>query len=61
MTNGPMPMITQRRTIRRAAVKVLPHVNDRAKAAHDEPRFLVRIREGLPRMAPDRGKIGVTP
>ena len=29
------------------------HVNARAQAAHDDPRFSVRIREGLPRMAPN--------
>jgi hypothetical protein len=35
-----------------AVLKAKSHVNDRAKAAHDDPRFSVRIREGLPRMAP---------
>jgi hypothetical protein len=34
------------------------HVNERARAANDDPRFSVRIREGLPRMAhaPGRGR-----
>ena len=35
-----------------AALKAKSHVNDRAKAAHDDPRFSARIRDGLPRMAP---------
>ncbi len=35
-----------------AVLKAKSHINDRAKAAHDDPRFSVRIREGLPRMAP---------
>ena len=43
-----------------AALKAKSHVNDRAKAANDDPRFSVRIREGLPRMASDRGGAGVT-
>jgi hypothetical protein len=35
-------------------LKAKSHINERAKAAHDDPRFSVRIRDGLPRMAPDR-------
>ena len=35
-----------------AELKAKSHVNERAKAANDDPRFSVRIREGLPRMAP---------
>jgi len=35
-----------------AVLKAKSHINDRAKAANDDPRFSVRIREGLPRMAP---------
>ncbi|RPI08966.1 MAG: DUF4105 domain-containing protein [Zetaproteobacteria bacterium] len=35
-----------------AVLKAKSHVNARAKAAYDDPRFSVRIREGLPRMAP---------
>ena len=31
------------------------HINARAKAANDDPRFSVRIREGLPRMSTSRG------
>ena len=34
-----------------AVLKAKSHVNDRAKAANDDPRFSVRIRDGLPRMA----------
>jgi hypothetical protein len=44
-----------------AALKAQSHINDRAKAANDDPRFSVRIRDGLPRMTPDRGKTGGTP
>jgi hypothetical protein len=36
------------------------HVNERAKAANDDPRFSIRIREGLPRMSLERGGAGVT-
>ena len=43
-----------------AVLKAKSHINDRAKAANDDPRFSVRIRDGLPRMAPDRGGAGVT-
>ena len=35
-----------------AVLKAKSHINERAKAANDDPRFSVRIREGLPRMAP---------
>lgn len=34
-----------------AVLKAKSHANERAKAAHDDPRFSVRIRNGLPRMA----------
>jgi hypothetical protein len=34
-----------------AVLKAKSHANERAKAAHDDPRFSVRIRDGLPRMA----------
>ena len=37
------------------------HINERAKAANDDPRFSVRIRDGLPRMSLDRRSEGVTP
>jgi len=43
-----------------AVLKAKSHVNERAKAAADDPRFSVRIREGLPRMSLDRGSAGVT-
>jgi hypothetical protein len=36
-------------------LKARSHVNDRARAAGDDPRFSVRIREGLPRMSRDPG------
>lgn len=32
-------------------LKVKSHINERARAANDDPRFSVRIREGLPRMS----------
>lgn len=41
-----------------AVLKAKSHINDRAKAANDDPRFSVRIRDGLPRMsstAPGQG------
>jgi len=38
-----------------AVLKAKSHVNERAEAANDDPRFSVRIREGLPRMSIDRG------
>jgi len=34
------------------------YINERAKAANDDPRFSRRIREGLPRMSSDRGSKG---
>ena len=43
-----------------AVLKAKSHVNERAKAAADDPRFSVRIREGLPRMSLDLGSTGVT-
>ncbi len=43
-----------------AVLKAQSHINDRAKAANDDPRFSVRIREGLPRMAPEAGSAGAT-
>ena len=33
------------------ALKAKSHINEQARAAGDDPRFSVRIREGLPRMA----------
>ena len=44
-----------------AVLKEKSHVNARAKAANDDPRFSVRIREGLPRMALDHSSAGATP
>ena len=35
-----------------AVLKAQSHINARAKAAAADPRFSVRIRDGLPRMAP---------
>jgi hypothetical protein len=35
------------------------HINARARAANDDPRFSVRIREGLPRMSLELGRAGV--
>jgi hypothetical protein len=49
------------RSLPLAVLKAKSHINDRAKAANDDPRFSVRIRDGLPRMAPDGGRAGVTP
>jgi hypothetical protein len=43
-----------------AVLKAKSHVNERAKPANDDPRFSVRIREGLPRMSPDPGSAGGT-
>jgi len=43
-----------------AVLKAKSHINERAKAANDDPRFSVRIREGLPRMSPDPGSAGGT-
>jgi len=39
-------------------LKAKSHVNERAKTANDDPRFSVRIRDGLPRMSLDRGGAG---
>ena len=36
------------------------YINERAKAANDDPRFSVRIREGLPQISIDRGSAGGT-
>jgi len=41
-----------------AVLKAKSHVNNRAKAANDDPRFSVRIRDGLPRMAPTAARKG---
>jgi len=41
-----------------AVLKAKSHVNDRAKAANDDPRFSLRIRDGLPRMAPTAARKG---
>jgi hypothetical protein len=41
-------------------LKAKSHVNERANAANDDPRFSVRIREGLPRMSPDDSRAGGT-
>jgi uncharacterized protein DUF4105 len=43
-----------------AVLRAKSHVNERARAANDDPRFSVRIREGLPRMALARGSARVT-
>jgi Domain of unknown function (DUF4105) len=37
-------------------LKARSHINPRAKAAGDDPRFSVRIREGLPRMSRDAAR-----
>ena len=39
-------------------LKARSHINGRAKAAGDDPRFSIRIREGLPRMSLDGGRGG---
>jgi hypothetical protein len=36
-------------------LKAKSHINERARAAGDDPRFSVRIREGLPRMSGAHG------
>jgi hypothetical protein len=41
-------------------LKARSRVNERAKAAGDDPRFSVRIREGLPRMTLEPGSGGAT-
>jgi hypothetical protein len=38
-----------------SVLRAKSHVNERAKAAADDPRFSVRIREGLPRMSVELG------
>ena len=43
-----------------AVLKARSHINARAKAANDDPRFSVRIRDGLLRMTPDSGGAGGT-
>jgi hypothetical protein len=43
-----------------SVLKAKSHVNERAKAANDDPQFSVRIRAGLPRMSLDGGSGGVT-
>ena len=43
-----------------SVLKAKSRINERAKAANDDPRFSVRIREGLPRMTLDRGPAGGT-
>jgi len=48
------------RFLRFALFKAKSQVNDRAKATDDDPRFSVRIREGLPRMSRECGGAGVT-
>src|SRR5215813_14056323 len=39
-------------------LKAKSYINERAKAAGDDPRFSVRIREGLPRMSLNHGGAG---
>jgi len=46
------------RSLSFSVLKAKSHINERAKAANDDPRFSVRIREGLPRMSLDRGGAG---
>ena len=43
-----------------ADLKARSRINERAKAAGDDPRFSVRIREGLPRMSLEPGRGGAT-
>jgi hypothetical protein len=43
-----------------SVLKAKSHLNEPAKAANDDPRLSVRIREGLPRMCLARGSAGVT-
>jgi hypothetical protein len=38
-----------------AELKERSHINERARAANDDPRFSVRIREGIPRMSEAAG------
>src|SRR5262245_7330927 len=42
-------------------LKARSHINARARAAGDDPRFSVRIREGLPRMSRDGSAGGTMP
>jgi hypothetical protein len=39
-----------------ADLKARSRINERAKAAGDDPRFSARIREGLPRMSLEPGR-----
>jgi hypothetical protein len=39
-------------------LKAKSHINERAQAAAADPRFSVRIRDGLPRMSPDPISVG---
>jgi hypothetical protein len=48
------------RFLRFAVFKAKSQVNEGAKAAADDPRFSVRISEGLPRMSRECGGAGVT-
>ena len=48
------------RFLRFALFKAKSQVNERAKATDDDPRFSVRIREGLPQISIDRGSAGGT-
>ena len=41
-------------------LKAKSYINERAKAANDDPRFSILIREGLPRMSADRSSAGGT-
>jgi len=43
-----------------AALKATSPINARTTAANDDPRFPGRIRDGLPRRAPDRDRAEVT-
>ena len=45
----------------RGGEETLLCINERAKAANDDPRFSVRIRDGLPRMSLDGRSVGVMP
>ena len=44
-----------------SALQAKSYINERAKAANDDPRLSVRIRDGLPRMSLDRRSGGVMP
>jgi hypothetical protein len=43
-----------------SVLKAKSQITERVKAANDDPRFSVRIREGLPRMSLALGSAGVT-